>query len=107
MVSKTKSIVIKDVRDLCKALTGEDVRDYWRVKKTIERHLYKNTDCGAWIQFQSNYIQLGSIVEGSEAEVRADDMYFPFTMKQFSDALDFIEEEASRLWHGANEEGEN
>lgn len=34
----------------------------------IDRAVYKNTDCGAWIRFDEQGIKVGTIVEGSDAE---------------------------------------
>lgn len=34
----------------------------------IAKHVYKYTDCGAWIAFDSEGIKVGTIVEGSDAE---------------------------------------
>lgn len=36
--------------------------------KRIDRAVYKNTACGAWARFDSEGIQVGTIVEGSDAE---------------------------------------
>jgi hypothetical protein len=36
----------------------------WRIEKAV----YKGTDCGAWIKFDSEGIRVGTIVEGSDAE---------------------------------------
>ena len=36
----------------------------------IERILYKTTDCGAWIKFFNDHIEIGSIVEGVDFIIR-------------------------------------
>jgi hypothetical protein len=36
-------------------------------EKSISRRTYKDTDCGAWVQFDAHGITVGTIVEGSEA----------------------------------------
>ena len=34
----------------------------------INQQVYKNTDCGAWIKFYERYIEVGTSVEGLEAD---------------------------------------
>ena len=72
-------------------------------REQAERHLYKFTDCGAWILWHDDGIQLGSIVEGSDAEVITDSLRYPFTERQLQETIDYIEAEADMLWREANE----
>jgi hypothetical protein len=37
-------------------------------QKSIDRAIYKETDCGAWVRFDDKGIMVGTIVEGSDAE---------------------------------------
>ncbi len=37
-------------------------------QKAIDRAVYKNTDCGAWVRFDAEGCEVGTIVEGSDAE---------------------------------------
>lgn len=80
--------------------------------KRIDRCVYKNTDCGAWIIFTETGVRLGSIVEGSDAEVPPIDV--PYTgndeifLAAFDAAIATIEETASEMWDEANaEDGED
>lgn len=93
------------------------------------RALYKYTDCGPWTSFiapgagkrgQVYYeskeaaepnaawwadcigLQIGSIVEGSDAEVQPESLYWPITVQQLDRAVENIDAEASRLWDEAN-----
>ena len=34
----------------------------------IDRAIYKGTDCGAWVRFDSDGVTVGTIVENSDAE---------------------------------------
>lgn len=97
----------------------------------LGRCLYKYTDCGPWTYFLLNAesqdheagiyyeseeanvsaksmidkvigIRIGSIVEGSDACVDAEDLMFPFTEKEFEDLIDGINNEASYLWERDN-----
>lgn len=49
-------------------------------------------------------IRLGSIVEGSDAEVDGGLLDFPFTQEQYEHAIEDMESECDRLWHEANDE---
>jgi hypothetical protein len=72
-------------------------------REQAKRHIYKYTACGAWLAFNADSVQLGSIVEGSDAEVSTDPLRYPFQSKVFDDTINFIEREADRLWREANE----
>lgn len=99
----------------------------------LDRSLYKYTECGAHLSVQlhdgtwrhsgnltgienDNVRQLliGSIVEGSDAEVCADPIdLIEFddpeeAVKVFNATVDWVNDEACSLWHEANdEEGES
>lgn len=68
-------------------------------EEAINRQVYKNTACGAWIKFDSKGIKVGSIVEGSEAEfcervnVFCEDDYISEgeLIHRVESALDYIE----------------
>ena len=49
-------------------------------------------------------ITIGSIVEGSDAEVMPSTLYFPFSESDLDATVQDIEDEADRLWHEANDE---
>jgi hypothetical protein len=91
---------LKNENDVIQYLSAETIEQ-------AKKHLYKGTDCGAWIQFEENGIQLGSIVEGSDAEVSTDSLLYPFTSKSLEETIAYIESEASCLWEEANREEDN
>lgn len=99
------------------------------------RNLYKYTDCGPWTSFvvpghesrgqvyyespqaraiagqapwwsQCTGVLIGSIVEGSDAEVQPELLRWPFTQDDLDRAVRNIDEEADRLWHEANDESD-
>jgi hypothetical protein len=72
----------------------------------ISRAIYKGTACGAWVRLEPHAVAVGSIVEGSDAEVGPVRLVYPFTAADFWAALDEINAEACALWHEANEEDE-
>lgn len=69
----------------------------------LNRHVYKYTDCGAWITWNDNSVTIGSIVEGSDAEFSKS-----FLLPVESDELDAWVAELERLcdeaWHEANDD---
>ena len=91
----------------------------------LERYLYTYTDCGMWIQrltekgvdYESPHIEefceapkydhvigivVGSIVEGSDVACTPIELRFPFTMKEFSNACQSIEDESTLIWEEWN-----
>lgn len=71
-------------------------------RSVFERHLYRDTDCGAWVKFDAIGITLGSIVEGSDAEVWPVVLRYPFTADDYDAAISAIEDQADELWTAAN-----
>lgn len=97
----------------------------------LGRELYKSTACGPWISFelpdrsihygdpaartsspdwaeQCTGVKIGSIVEGSDAEIGPYTLSFPFSMAQFDATVNEVNDQASEEWDSANEdEGED
>ena len=78
---------------------------------SLEKSIYKGTDCGAWIcklaglnHGDPDGVEVGSIVEGSEACATPVKLHYPFDSKALWEALDGIEAECSELWDEANED---
>jgi len=67
------------------------------------RHVYKFTDCGAWLVFEENGIHVGSIVEGSDFGCMSYRIPYPFLAKLYDRVVDAIEKEADAIWIWANE----
>jgi hypothetical protein len=78
--------------------------------------LYKYTDCGPWTMFyfpdkvklyyrdplpsdlnllSCEAVQVGSIVEGSDAEFESELLLFPFSADEFDEAVKFVDEQVS------------
>lgn len=74
--------------------------------ESIQRNVYKYTDCGAHIEIDDDGVKLTSIVEGSDAEVEADFLAFPFSEEAYREAEAYVEKEVERLWLEANGESE-
>lgn len=100
--------------------------------RALYRSIYKYIDCGPWLSVKTwdgrvfhcdklhevnkdevRYLLVGSIVEGSDAEVTADwiDLLECETpedaVKQFNETVEWVNDEACALWDEANnDEGE-
>lgn len=77
--------------------------------KQAIKSTYKYTDCGAWLREVEGGIQVGSIVEGVDQGTESHTLLFPFDIKEYWDALQKVEDEASRIWdetHGCEQCGD-
>lgn len=92
--------IVNNVQEICEEL---GVPDFEALKKAI----YKGTACGAWITASDRGVQVGSIVEGSDAETETYTLNFPFEYRELWSALDCVDKEAAVLWEEANGEPTN
>ena len=86
--------IIKCVADLAKEI-GVDVEG-------IKKAIYKNTDCGAWIEFENDCIKMGSIVEGVDECTETHILEYPFSANVFWSALQSIEDQANEIWNNTH-----
>lgn len=113
------------------------ILDDWGVENVqqLDRTIYKRTECGAHLSVQLHdgtwrhsgdldgidngnvqALLLGSIVEGSDAEVNAKPISLLDYIEEegdekrliadFDKAIDWVNDEACSLWHEANDEDE-
>ena len=75
-------------------------------REQAKRHVYKYTDCGAWIEFHDWGIRLGSIVEGCSFGTATYSLRYPFHPRDYEARIKAIEAEASALWNWANSDDE-
>ena len=74
----------------------------------IAHSVYHYTGCGAWFHWVKLNrrvvgVDLGTIVEGSDAEVHTTPLMFPFTSTDWERTIEYVEAEAEALWNEANE----
>ena len=72
----------------------------------LKRNVYKYTSCGAWVSEDEQGVTLGSIVEGVDEGTQTPTLNYPFTIDQFQDALQSVEDEADEIWkatHGCED----
>ena len=72
----------------------------WDNLKVASNSVFKGTRCGAWVQkmIDGDGLAVGSIVEGTDVETRTYELPFPFTIEEYDDALDMVEDEAEEIW---------
>ena len=87
--------------------TKKLVLDFFSAETEAEcaRHVYKYTDCGAWIAFHKWGIELGSIVEGADFGTAIYPLRYAdkFTAADIQVRINAIEAEADAIWKWANE----
>lgn len=88
-------MVINNIHDLATYLGTSADR--------LERDIYKFTDCGAWIHWDSSTVSIGSIVEGSDAEF-SNTFCFPFSSDAYEDWMTELEALTDEAWHEANDD---
>ena len=90
-------MTINNIHDLAKHLETSVDR--------LEHDVYKYTDCGAWIQWDSSGVEVGSIVEGSDAEFDRS-FIFPFSSETYDAWIEELEMLCDQAWHEANDDEE-
>lgn len=94
--------------ELWLAISGERADCPNNAISKIKKAIYKGTDCGAWVNFESDGVEVGSIVEGVDEGTETFTLKYPFEIKKFWEALDEIEKDANRIWketHGCEDCG--
>ena len=87
-------MTIKNIKDFCEYVGVED--------NELEKAIYNGTACGAYIHWNSEWIEIGSIVEGSDAEFN-EWLCFPFDTEKYEDWINELEHLTSEVWKLANE----
>lgn len=86
-------MIINNIHDLA-AYFGTD-------EEHLERAIYNGTYCGAWINWTHSKVNIGSIVEGSDAEFD-ESFEFPFDSSAVDEWLEELERLTSTAWNEAN-----
>ena len=85
---------------------AELAEEYGTTVDRLKRDIYKYTACGAYIDWNEKQVCLGSIVEGTDTEIEASPLEFPFEMDEFWNTLKWVEANADHAWHERNDEEE-
>jgi hypothetical protein len=98
---------LRDLFDVAERLGADvDRRDRDATVKSAGRRLYKDTACGAWLDFSDpRCVVVGTIVEGSDVEpiVSPRRLWFPFLAPLLDSAVELVERDASDCWQHVNE----
>ena len=86
-------MIINNIDEYCAYLGVE--------KSGLKRAIYKNTECGAWIEWDKEEIRIGSIVEGSDAEFEAS-FPFPCDTEEIEIWFNELERLTDEAWEEAN-----
>lgn len=95
----TAEEVITSADDIAKLYGEKDA-------SSLERALFKYTDCGMCEEWDDKKITLVGYVEGCDAEHPNETLYFPFTVEKFREVRDRLEKEADEMWHEWNDSEE-
>ena len=90
-------MIIKNIYDLAEHVETD--------VQSLKRAIYRGTECGAWIEWNTEKVVIGSIVEGSEAEF-SEEFRFPFDSKKYDDWIEELEALCDQAWWDANGEEE-
>ena len=91
-------MIISNINDIVKGKGLEK-------PEQLEHYVYKYTDCGAWIVWDDNGVEIGSIVEGSDAEF-SERFLFPVESNELDAWITELEQLCDEAWHEANDEYE-
>lgn len=84
----------------------QTVLDFFSAENEAEakRRMYKDTNCGAWLEFTPDGIVIGSIVEGLDFGTMTYPLYYAdnFTSADIQARIDAVEREAEALWEWGN-----
>lgn len=94
---------INNLNDLAESMGINIKQSRDKIKRLIEKSVYKGTSCGAWITFTMAGVRVGSIVEGTDVctETRSF-VWGKFTDVEFWNALTQIEEQADEIWNATH-----
>ena len=87
--------VICSIEDLCSRL-GTTVDG-------IKRCMFKYTNCGMPIEWNERGVTLVGYVEGADCDGPSETLEFPFTMKEFNETVQYLEDAADEMWHEWND----
>jgi hypothetical protein len=98
---------INNCRELWAAWMGERS---WVEEETeeksialLEKWVFRGTKCGCIFGINENGVYVGGYAEGSDAELPIYTLVYPFTLEEWTEALDHADAEGIEEWDRANE----
>ena len=73
-------------------------------QQLLRKWVFKGTECGCIFDSDEKGIMVGGYAEGSDAELPMHNLDWGFTIKEFTEVLEFADEEGVTAWHEANED---
>lgn len=87
---------IRNIGDVAELITDGMWDKKGDVENQIKNALYKSTECGMWFAATSNGFEIGSIVEGSQAEF-CEKFTYPVKPSVLADVIDEIESQVDQV----------
>jgi len=84
--------------ELTQALAGVKAETCADARGMLRKWAFRYTNCGAYVEFESDSIVVGSIVEGVEEQTVPIKLHWPFPLEAYTEALRKTEEEAQTIW---------
>ena len=99
---------INNCRELWAAWMGERS---WVEEETeeksialLEKWVFRGTKCGCIFGINENGVYVGGYAEGSDAELPIYTLVYPFTLEEWTEALDHADAEGIEEWDRANDQ---
>ena len=82
----------------------EDLAELWgTTPEHLSRAIYKGTECGAWCDWDGACFNIGSIVEGSDAEFSRT-FFWGCLESEVNNWIEDLEQLCNEAWHEANDD---
>jgi hypothetical protein len=103
-----RKMKINNCRELWAAWMGERS---WAEEETeeksialLEKWVFRGTKCGCIFGINENGVYVGGYAEGSDAELPIYTLVYPFTLEEWTEALDHADAEGIEEWDRANDQ---
>ena len=70
----------------------------------LEKWVFRGTKCGCIFGINENGVYVGGYAEGSDAELPIYTLVYPFTLEEWTEALDHADAEGIEEWDRANDQ---
>ncbi len=88
---------IRNIGDVAELITDGMWDKNGDVENQIKNSLYKSTECGMWFSATPNGFEIGSIVEGSNAEF-SESFTYPVNPTVLASVIDEIESQVEQVF---------
>jgi hypothetical protein len=88
-----KNITINNIFELCLHVAGWNETEETEAARKVNHRIYRDSEEGLGILSDNEGVTITGIVEGSDAEFSTDKLIYPFKLKDFYQAKEWIEGE--------------